>query len=543
MLASSPWFKSQLTSTRRIFDIKVIITKNTGGTVVDLSDRIISYQLSHDFESRNGRLNLEIDNYDYQLSPLNRTSSYNLNAGVYNPLFDSNHKVELYEGLLVNGEFEYIKKFEGYMGDDIQASESPIVSISCRDRSKLLQDIYIYQGPSYSLMLVEEVIQDMLKEFAGGLLVILEVKDPTLFMIGRPDSPYTAQDTNLWDAIQLLADSASQELRFMEDGTLVMRKIDRDFVGKTPHLTLDMSSLVTDSMEISDADVRNHIVVKVQDYDPITRKNNDSIAKYGRRYMEVHRSMSDIITDVEQAHELADNILRDLSYAHPSSFSEIALHPLVQVGDIVQMTNPRLGTNPETDIFKVTAVSNSYSKDRKRTSLTLQGHDLFMSEASVAPKPPTGLTYEIQRRIILNYPNSGWTGYEKETSFAMIKWIAPTEYIDNTPLEGNFGGYVIERATQLNKFTGALQTDWVWSTVASVPSYLNSLNRKVNWWYDYSAMTVLDKYKKAGKTGPSVALKYRITAINSRGKKSTKSTTLDIVVSFDKYKNMLGQYI
>jgi hypothetical protein len=66
-------------------------------------------------------------------------------------------------------------------------------------------------------MLVEDVIQDMINEFMPfNQMVILQVQDPTQYMIGRPDGAYTAKDTNLWDACQLLADSASQELRFLK---------------------------------------------------------------------------------------------------------------------------------------------------------------------------------------------------------------------------------------------------------------------------------------------------------------------------------------
>jgi hypothetical protein len=315
----------------------------------------------------------------------------------------------------------------------------------------------------------------------------------------------------------------------------------RDFSDATPNLTLGLSNLISDSMEISDADVRNHIVVKVQGYDPITKKDDRSIAKYGRRYMEVQRSMSDLITDVSQAHELATNILMDLRYANPNESAELALHPLIQVGDIVQITNPRLGTNPTDDIFKVTSVTNEYSKDRKRTRLEMQGYDKYLADSSPAPKPATGLTYIMQKRTIQNYPNSGWIGYQKETSFPMLKWTPPTQDVSGNALDTNWGGYVIERATQISGST--IGTAWVWGSIASIPSYIAPLDTKVNYFYDYSCSAVMAKYKQYGSKATTVTLKYRITPINDKGYKGMVSSEISVPIPVDKFKDRTGKYI
>jgi hypothetical protein len=533
MISANTAFNTALNSSNRVFDIMVKVTRNTPSgntTAIDISDRVTSYSTNQDFDSRGGRLNLEIDNYDYAYSPLNRTSSINQVAGVYDPLFDSNHKVELYEGLLVNNSFSYVLKFTGYMGDDITAGSDPVISLSVRDKAKLLQDIYIYQGPSYSLYLVEDCIQDLINTFAPNVGVTLIVDDPTQYMIGRPDGPYAPSDTNLWDAIQTLADSASMELRFLEDGTLHLRQIVRDFSDAVTDLYLDQSNLVSDDMEISDSDVRNYIVVKVQNFDPITKTDQESIDKYGLRYMEVQRSMSDMITDVSQAHELAENILRDLRFANPIENAEIPFNPLVQIGDIVSIENPMLGTTNADDIFKVATIDNEYSKDRKRTRLKLQGYDRFLSIPDIAPKPITGLSSQMQSRTIQNYPNSGWTGNSKTTSFPMLLWTPPTQDASGNTLNSNFGGYIVERATQLDAKQTKIQASYIWGTIASIPSHISSLSQDVNYFYDYSSSSILDKYKTLGVTGNSVTLQYRITAIGRKGSKSTVSSTLNVAI-------------
>lgn len=545
MLSVSSNFTNAMNGTTRNFDIMVKISRNTSGSVnspIDISDRVISYTTTHDFESRSGRLDLVIDNYDYSLSPLNRTSASNLVAGVYDPLLDSNHKVEVYEGIYTSASvYEYVKKFEGYIGDDITAGSTPQISISCRDKSKLLQDRYIYQGPTYALWLVEQIIQDMINQFAGDLGITLNVQTPTQYMIGRPDIPYTASDTNLWNACQLLADTASQELRFMEDGTLLLRPVIRDWTTLPVNLALDQLSLADDEMQITDADVRNYIVVKVQNFNPVVVYDQASIDKYGRRYMEVTRSVTDLITDASQAYELATNILWDLRFARANETSELPLNPLLQVGDIVTITNPRLGTNTTDDLFKVLTVTNSFAKDSKRTKLVLQGYDKFVSTPDIAPNPPTALASQIQTRSIQNYPNSGWTGYEKETYFPMLTWTPPTKDISGNTLTNSFGGYVIERATQLSGNT--LVSGWTWGTIASVPSYISALSANVNYFYDYSSMDISSKYKQAGATGNSITLQYRVSAISNKGSKSAKSNTLSVSISFQKFKDINGNYV
>src|SRR5437764_4980284 len=303
MLSATNEFKSALDNSTRNFNIIAQLTRNTSGSVaIDISDRVIQYTTSHDFESRAGRLDITLDNYDYTISPQNRYSSINQVGGVYDPLLDSNHKIEIFEGILVSGgSYEYIKKFEAYLGDEIDASATqPQITLSCRDKSKLLQDKYIYQSPTYALFLVEQVIQDMLNTFASDLGITLSVPTPTQYMIGRPDMPYTASDTNLWDACQLLADTASQELRFMEDGTLTLRPVIRNWTTLPVSMQIDESTLTDDETQITDSDVRNYIVVKVQNFSPVIVQDQDSIDKYGFRYMEVTRSVTDLITNASQ---------------------------------------------------------------------------------------------------------------------------------------------------------------------------------------------------------------------------------------------------
>jgi hypothetical protein len=554
MLSATSNFSSALNNPVRNFNIMAQITRNTSGSVpIDISDRVLHYTTTHDFESRSGRLDLTLDNYDYTLSPQNRGSSINKVGGVYDPILDSNHKVEIFEGIqIADGSYEYVKKFEAYIGDEIDASATqPEIQLSCRDKSKLLQDKYIYQSPTYALFLVEQVIQDMLDSFAPELGITLQVPTPTQYMIGRPDTPYTASDTNLWDACQLLADTASQELRFMEDGSLIIRPVIRDWTKLPVNLQIDESSLTDDETQITDSDVRNYIVVKIQNFSPVIAQDQASIDKYGFRYMEVTRSVTDLITDASQAVELANNILWDLRFARPNQTSEIPLHPLVQIGDIVQIQNSRLGTNFTDDLYKVVTVTNDYQKDRKRTKLVMLGYDEFVSDTGIAPNTPTAFASQIQTRTIQNYSGSGWDGYEKDTYFPMLTWTPPTKDVSGNALADDFGGYVVERATQISgsqsshliQTSGSILNDWTWSTIASIPSYISALGKDVDYFYDYSSSTVLDSYTNLGYTGNSVDLQYRISAITTKGSKSSTTSSHTVSLPYPVIKDMSGNVL
>lgn len=534
MLTASAKYKEMLNRKNRKYRFKMTVTRNRSGSPpIDITQYVTSYTVNQDFEARSGVLDFEIDNYDWSLSPLNRTSPHNIvDASLpdpYDPLLDSNHKVMLYEGFeLDDGTVDLVQKFVGFIGDDITINSNSTISVSCRDASKLLQDIYIYESPSYKLYLVEDVIQDLLDTFAPHLNLILRVANKTTYMIGKPDSPYTAKDTNLWDAVTLLADTASHELRFMESGSLTIRKIERDFSNKLPNLQLDLSVLIENTSTISDADVRNEIVVKVQNYKPVVKKNAKSQYKYGRRYMEVQKGVSDMITDISQAHELAEGILEDLCFAKPSDTAEIPLHPLVQVGDIVWITNERIGTTPESMRYKVVSVDNSYSSTQKRTRLGLQGYDKYQYDRGFPTKAPTKLSHKMQERKIMNYKGSGWEGKSKTMYYPKVTWVAPTEYMGSSEtLPTDFGGYVIYRR---HKAIISGKDFWYpWQTISSIPAYMESLGQSVNFFYDYSIMNIVDVDRSKDRR-KSIDFQYKLVTVTDSGVRSEESSVLSITV-------------
>lgn len=494
MLSGSAAFMSALSSNNRLWKIKVQVTRNgTGQTPVDITDRVITSDIDFDFDKRNGQASLVLDNYDYSLSPVNKLSSTNqVSGGIFDPLLDSNHVLEVWEGLLVSGgSYEYIKRFTGVLGDEIDADTYPgVIQLTCRDKSKLLQDAYIYQSKTYSsmsgnAMIAERVIQDLINTFlpSGGITV--NVIDPTNFAVGSIQ-PYTASDTNIWDAIQLLSDAFNFMVMFDENGTCNMKKVVRDLTTVTPVYTLNANNMTKDRISTNDSSVRNHVKLRVQNLNDVELKNDDSIAKYGRRYMEVHRALSNLIVDQKQATDIVLNVLKDLSYTHPIDQIEIPLMPLIQVGDVVSVVNNSLGTDASTYTYRVMSIKDSFSKDKKRTSITAQAYTAYNPTTIPSPNPPTLLSGNLISRTIQNYIGSGWAGNSKTMYYPFITWTPPIKDVSGGSLTNDFGGYTVYRKNTVS--------DTAFYPIASLKSYIQATNLVVNYFYDYGAISGNNQY-------------------------------------------------
>jgi hypothetical protein len=518
MLTVSQAFTTALSNVNRIWKTKVTVTRNyTGAVPLDISDRVVSCTIDYDWEKRNAQASLELDNFDFSLSPLNQSSATNYVGAVFDPLLDSNHTIEIYEGLVTTNGVEYLKKFTGVLGDEIDIDTYPgTVQLTARDMSKLLQDTYIYQSKTYSvgsgnaLPIAENVIKDLILTFLPSGNIVVSVDSPTNYVVGKPDSPYTAKDINLWDAIQQISDAFNFSVMFDEGGVLRLKAIVRDLSTVPPVYSFNEALMVSDRASTSDSDVRNHVMLRVQGLDIIEKTNDDSIAKYGRRYFEITRSMANIIKTAEDGHRLVDSILQDLSYVTPVNKVELPLFPIIQAGDVVSVVNTRIGTDAATYRYRVTSVRDTLSADKKRTSLSLQGYNIFNPSTVPAPKAPTLLSGSTISRSIQNYPNSGWSGNTRSTYYPLVVWTPPVQDISGNAIASNFGGYTIYR-----KGPG----DTGYYPTASIKSYNQATGTYVNYWYDYTAIPGVNQYK--------------MVAINKTGKVSAESSVLNITKPSD----------
>lgn len=506
MISGSAAFMTALDAKNRFWDLKVTITRNyTGAPELDISDRIISSDITQDYERRNGSASLEIDNYDFSLSPMNRDSTTNqISGGIYDPLLDSNHKIIISKGLLTTNGYEYIQRFVGYLGDEIDADSYPgIITVTARDKSKLFQDTFIVQSKSYAGTIpVENVMQDLINTFASGTTIT--VANATNFNLGSAGKPYRAGSISLWDALQQCADAADHELRFVEDDSLILRKNVRNLDTMTVVKTFHESEISRHSIQLSDSDVRNHIVVRAGNLKPVELKNQASIDKYGRRYAEARRQLTDMIATQAQASGCAVMLLEELSYINPTGDIELPLFPIVQVNDVIEVINNKLGTT-SSDRFRVVRIKEGFTKDKKRTTISFKGYQTTSIISTPPPNPPTNIDYTINTRVIQNYSGSGFDGISKTVYWPTLSWTPPSFDVSGNALDADFGGYTIYRQQSGGGVTsGGVPFIYNTQAVASIPSYISSLGRQINYFHDYTA--------SGGQT-----YYYSISAHNSAG--------------------------
>jgi len=233
------------------------------------------------------------------------------------------------------------------------------------------------------------------------------------------------------------------------DNTGKLRFYKNDMSKTMPDLVLDEDEIEREDVSFSDADVRNDIWVKIQsansDLIIVNRKDQDSINQFGKRYMEVARSISNFLNTYEQAVQLAEAILDDLSWVHDEGSVSMGLYPPIQAGDIVAIHNSKTSQSGDT-LYRVTNVQHIISRSECKTQLSLRAYkQRSVPTDPTVPKAPTGVAATQVSTTQNNYPGSGWTGTKRIKSVPKITWNAVTQNTDNSPIT-DLGGYTIYRA-------------------------------------------------------------------------------------------------
>ncbi len=401
-----------------------------------------------------------------------------------------------------------VQIFTGVTGDDIEIdSNNGLVTLSCRDFSKSLQDIFISLSDSYDYVLVEDVINDLLKKHLpeSAIMTIMGGIDfdykPTYYMIQH----FQIRNANLWDSLQELANLMGWYLTFDENG--VLRLFDRKKQA-VADLILNEDDIVMETLNLSDADIRNDILVKAETPSGIIQAratDNESIAEFGRRFMEVDRSLSSYIYDYESANKLATAILEDLHVLRGKNIITMPFFPLIQLGDLVAIDNSRLGLKSSNELYKVIGIEHTLSETTKQTVLHTQLFKNLWKTVSFTPSAPTNLKAEIVSRTINKYPGCGWEDNFRIFYYPKISWTVPTKNTDNTDIVGLTGFNVYRSSDGTN-----------YQFISFVPVSLSGNVSNVNWFIDY-------------KSGPG-KFYYKVNAINMWNKKSPYSNVVEITV-------------
>jgi len=486
---------------RKVVQTVKIYRNDYPDTPINITSRVEDIRINYDLNSRNATCQLTIDNSDYTYSPHNRNSNINQVNSVYNPLLYPNHKVEIFAGFETSQGNEEWQLFTGITGDEINTQTIPgKILMTIRDMSKRLQDKYVYLSQSYDYQLAEDVIQGLLNEF-GFTDINLIVSEPTNYVIQH----YQIKDSNLWDGLQKIADLMGWILMFNYKGDLIFKKVND---GSSPAKIFGENEFIREEINITDADIRNVIKVKVQTPDgviDVELRDQSSIDEFGERFMEVDRDLSSMIHTYEQAFQLASAILRDLAHFKEPYTLPLPLYPPIELDDIVASQSSKTGLEG-TELFKVVGIEHQISATSKRTVLNLQSYIPPEETTGKIPNPPSGLIGEIISREINNYPNSGWTGNTKTVYYPKISFTKPTQNTDGTALD-NLAGYLVARSTT-SSTDGFIQ-------LKSVPAFDAQGNDRT-FFIDYSA--------------PAGNCWYKMAAINTQGRISSYSGMVQVTV-------------
>lgn len=254
------------------------------------------------------------------------------------------------------------------MGDSIAAqSDNGRITILCRDQSKLLQDIYLEgtwdaekgqfvpkQYGSPEGVPAETVCQQMLDDYLGPGVITLYCPISPGFMV----TDFAPGEMSLWDALQSIATQIGWYLGFkwwpdINDFRMTLMPVPWYKTAAQYDYMFDLDDIRVQELDITDRDVRNVVQVAFSDRDNggkrtmIAAQDEDSIAEYGRKAMQISEAETSLIDTVAEAQALANAALWDLKDLSATSRITMPLMPLLDVFSGIVVTNPRLSSTQD----------------------------------------------------------------------------------------------------------------------------------------------------------------------------------------------------
>jgi hypothetical protein len=230
---------------------------------------------------------------------------------------------------------------------------------------------------------VETLMQQILNDNGLGSLVTLQ----TPVSPGWNILPYLQERMSVMDALRTLADQLGWSLRFEWNTSLAryeltLREPPRTATTPNRVLSLDDVHEVTEVRQ-DVFDIRNVVRITYSSSGSLDAEGNPvrvsaeyqdsaSVAKYGRRFMEIAESDASHIDTAAEAQRMAGAILSDLS--EPTATVSVALpvDPFIELGDIIELPANNLHWSVSTKLA-VVALTHSFDANGARTKLTLRG--------------------------------------------------------------------------------------------------------------------------------------------------------------------------
>lgn len=374
-------------SDAKSYHVKISI-KNSTGAWVDWSnyegyDWIESWEVAENVDSllKTARVILFRKIEYFNISPLFEASKPQQLTGSYAPIITVNRDLKIEVATL--GESvkpaaaQYNQIFYGVIDSIDPGGSNNQITISCRDQAGDLQDNFIeaqgvYGDPAGSP--VETEIQAVLTDNGTGV---------TLYTPVSPSwnvKEFIVQKEPVLTAIKRLADQIGWELRFKwRAGTsqyeLTLYAPDRAASTALRTFGPDDYSNITNA-RIGRENVRNVLKLYYTDQNgdsqSVTVTSAASIAKYGRRYMEITEASTSNIDTNGEATTMANAIINDLKEPSMSHVVEMPFFWQVELGDLYAFTNNK-ETYDTTQKLAVYGYRHAGTRDSVRTTLTCQG--------------------------------------------------------------------------------------------------------------------------------------------------------------------------
>lgn len=332
------------------------------GTGADIGVRTLSFTL-----------------FGSDFAPRNKESEWNTVNGQWMPLLWPYREVVFQLAVSLPGKEPsyWTTVFEGYLGDNI-ATEPPRVSVRCRDKSKLLQDSYIDVPKSYEgTISAEALIQQIINDYVPDAPPTLYCPVPSGITFEKMDVEYVS----VWDAIQNVAKQIGWFLGYRWNGEqYVLTFMEPPRQKDTYDFDLNwVDDIYRETLDISDADIRNVVTVTYRDKntgqrETVTVMDQDSIAEYRRRAMQIEEADTSLIDTYEKARKFAESCLWDLSQLSATDRINMPLIPEIDVFSTFIVTNPQISST--TDFYAVQSVRHSLrfgERARFRTEVIATG--------------------------------------------------------------------------------------------------------------------------------------------------------------------------
>lgn len=408
---------------------------------------------------------------DKSLSPFLAGSTLNrLDDGTtFSSLLDVARRIRIYTATVAaraprpaNGNAAWKEVFRGKI-DRVNFESDPI-TLTCRDHGAFLLDAFIELERVYGAelgTLVEGEMQEIINDTMGvGLYTLVTPVSP-----GWMIRLYTQAQVHVLEAVRTLAMQIGWDVRYMwnatDDFELRFFSPDREKTEPDDEFGPDEYFNVS-NLTISDDDIRNVVKVvyvdaETQTVQSVTVQNDDSIARYGRRYMEIVEGSTSNINSLSEATALANAALSDLSLPGADHSIETSYYWPATLGDLYRHLANGVHYD-EAQTYAVVSYDHFAEGGDIKTTLVTRGkpagayRSWFKVEAR--PSPGTGGTTDVQ--VPLPPP------------IALISEITTADPINNVTLQYSatrpqgFNGALEYRRTILNDPDGQTGDDTGW---------------------------------------------------------------------------------